>query len=126
LPAPLFLSGLIWALWHLPLIFTGEYGLVKMTPGSIAIFAVDIVGLGFVFAWLRLSSGSIWPCILAHGAWNAAIVGAFHDATRGGDGWVGEAGALTAIAVFLYAIALNCLWPLPRLRKNAGSRPEIV
>jgi uncharacterized protein len=114
LPAPLFFSGLIWALWHLPLILSGLYGLVDITPGAIAIFAINIIGLGYIFAWLRLSSGSIWPCICAHGAWNATIVGAFGDCTRGGRVWVGEAGVLTAIVVILCAAGLNWIWPLPR------------
>lgn len=113
-PAPLLLSGLIWALWHLPLIFTGQYAGVARTPVSIALFAVDIVGLGFIFAWLRLSSGSIWPCILAHGVWNATVFGTFREATQGGAVWVGEPGALTAIVVILVALALYWLWPLPQ------------
>jgi membrane protease YdiL (CAAX protease family) len=112
--APLFLSGLIWALWHLPLIFTGQYAGVARTPGSIALFAADIVGLGFIFAWLRLSSGSIWPCILAHGVWNATVFGTFRETTRGGAAWVGEPGALTAIVVILFALALYWLWPIPQ------------
>jgi len=114
LPAPLFLSGLIWALWHLPLILSGQYEPVNPAPGSMAIFAITILGLGYIFAWLRLSSGSIWPCIFAHGAWNATIVSAFQNCTSGGSAWVGEAGVLTAIAVFLYAAALHRLWPPPK------------
>ena len=120
-PGPVFVSGLVWALWHLPLILGGQYGLVDAAPEAIAVFTVNIVGLGYILAWLRLSSGSIWPCILAHGMWNALIAGAFHDCTRGGTEWVGESGVLTAIIVVLGAAGLNLLWPV----RQGGGQPVI-
>jgi uncharacterized protein len=112
LPAPIFLSGFVWALWHLPLILSGQYPPVTRSIPSIAIFLVDITAIGYVVAWLRFSSGSIWPCIWAHGAWNAVIFGAFGSSTRGGDLWVGEGGLLTTLAVVLIAIGLYRLSPL--------------
>lgn len=126
-PAPVFFSGLIWALWHLPLILSGQYGGVDAAPGEIAIFSINIIGLGYVMAWLRLSSGSIWPCILAHGVWNAMIAGAFPGCTRGGAEWVGEAGVLTAAVVVVCAAGLNLMWPLaqgerePAIQKDSFS-----
>ncbi|MGO1051503.1 CPBP family intramembrane glutamic endopeptidase [Crossiella sp. CA198] len=65
-PALLF-SGVIWALWHLP-IYLGAGGrdLAGLPP-----FLVTAVLLGVLFGWLRLASGSVWPCVLAHGANNA-------------------------------------------------------
>jgi uncharacterized protein len=112
LPAPILCSGLVWALWHLPLIVSGQYPPVARSIPSVAVFITDITAIGYVIAWLRLSSGSIWPCILAHGAWNAVILDAFNGVTRGGGIWVGEAGLLTTSAVILIAIALNRLCPL--------------
>src|SRR5581483_5698364 len=69
LPVPIFASGLVWALWHFPLIFCGQYSSVPHSFLSVCVFLVDIVGMGYVFAWLRLTSGSIWPCVWAHAAW---------------------------------------------------------
>ena len=70
-PAILF-SGLIWGLWHSPLVLLGYN--YPDAPGSLAVLAM--VGMctvvGGVFGWLRLRSGSVWPSALAHGSFNAA------------------------------------------------------
>lgn len=125
-PAPILLSGLVWALWHLPLILSGEYPPVRRSVPSVAVFLLDITAMGCVIAWLRLSSGSLWPCIWAHGAWNAVILGPFNGSTRGGDAWVGEGGLLTACTVVAIAIALYRLYPIewPSLRAQAGGVTE--
>jgi membrane protease YdiL (CAAX protease family) len=111
-PKPILFSGLIWALWHVPLIISGLYDAVPHTISSITIFLVDITAMGYIFAWLRISSGSIWPCILAHGVWNAVILGPFSGSTHGGEAWVGEAGVLTTFMVVAISVALYRVFPL--------------
>lgn len=66
------ISGVIWGLWHAPLILLGyNYG---DAPGWLALAAM--VGMttviGAVFSWLRIRSQSVWPAAFAHGAFNAA------------------------------------------------------
>jgi membrane protease YdiL (CAAX protease family) len=114
LPMPILFSGLIWALWHIPLIVAGIYHDVPYTIPSITIFLIDITAMGYIFAWLRRSSGSIWPCIWAHGMWNALILGPFSESTHGEEPWVGEAGLVTTIVVIAVAIALYWLFPLQK------------
>jgi uncharacterized protein len=114
IPAPILVSGVIWGLWHTPLILSGQYASGPNPLASAAVFVCTVIGIGFVFAWLRLSSGSIWPCIWAHGVWNAVIQGPFDRSTAGYSPWVGESGILTAVAVAVFAIVLYRLWPLPR------------
>jgi membrane protease YdiL (CAAX protease family) len=112
-PAPMFMSGLVWALWHLPLIFFGQYPSVPHSIQSVCVFLADIMSLGYVFAWLRLSSGSVWPCVWAHAIWNSVIPGVFDGSTTGSGVWVGEAGILPTAVVTLLAATLHRLWPLP-------------
>lgn len=112
LPAPIFISGFIWALWHLPLVLGRQYASVPATSLRIVIFFIDITAAGYVFAWLRLYSASIWPCIWAHGVWNAVIPGAFDTVTAGGNIWVGEAGLLTAAAVIVFSVVLYHVRPM--------------
>jgi uncharacterized protein len=112
IPAPIFFSGLVWALWHTPLILSGQYASGPHPLASAAVFVVTVVGLGYVFAWLRLSSGSIWPCIWAHGVWNAVIQGPFDQSIAAYSPWVGESGILTAAAVAVFAVILYKVWPL--------------
>lgn len=71
LPA-LLISGVIWGLWHAPLILLGYN--YPSTPGWLAMTAMVIMCIlvGAVFSWLRLRSGSVWPAALAHAAFNGA------------------------------------------------------
>jgi uncharacterized protein len=65
-------SGLIWALWHAPVILLGyNYG---ATPGWLALACMSAmcIVVGSVLAWTRLRSGSVWPAALGHGAFNSA------------------------------------------------------
>jgi len=119
-PAPIFVSGLVWALWHTPLILSGQYASGPNPLLSAALFVCDVVAMGYVFAWLRLSSGSLWPCIWAHGVWNAVIQGPFDRSTEAYSVWVGESGVLTVLAMIAFAMALYRMWPL---KANASPRP---
>jgi len=119
--APILVSGLVWGLWHTPLILSGQYASGPHPILSTCLFVAGIVAGGYVFAWLRLSSGSIWPCIWGHGTWNAVIQGAFDRSTPGRSVWVGESGVLTAGMLVLFAIVLYRRWPLKHLSSLALS-----
>ncbi|MFC7381904.1 CPBP family intramembrane glutamic endopeptidase [Sphaerisporangium rhizosphaerae] len=71
LPA-LLISGVIWGLWHAPLILLGYN--YPDAPGWLGV--TMMVGMcilvGAVFGWLRLRSGLVWPAALAHAAFNGA------------------------------------------------------
>jgi uncharacterized protein len=110
IPAPLFITGLIWAAYHWPLILAGVY-----SPGgrsankflSIAVFTILVIAVSYLFSWLRLWSGSVWPACLAHGLWNNIMQVAFDPSTTGQGSrfWVGESGVLVAaVAVALVAL----------------------
>jgi len=68
----LVLSGVIWGLWHAPLILLGYN--YPTAPGWLSLIMMIgmCVVVGAVFGWLRLRSESVWPAALAHGAFNAA------------------------------------------------------
>lgn len=105
-PRPVLVSSLVWALWHLPLIVSGQYAAGPNRVLSAAVFVATVVGIGFTLAFLRLSTGSVWPAIVLHGVWNAVIQGAFDVSTREPSIWVGEAGLLVAAASLAVAWAL--------------------
>ncbi|WP_431867701.1 CPBP family intramembrane glutamic endopeptidase [Nocardiopsis eucommiae] len=71
LPA-LLVSGVIWGLWHAPLILLGYN--YPDAPGWLGLTAMVTmcVLVGAVFGWLRLRSASVWPAALAHAAFNGA------------------------------------------------------
>ena len=109
LPKPVFLSGLFWGAWHLPIIVGGLYIQGPSLPVSILLFMIGVTALGYIFAWLRLSSGSIWPCVVFHASWNAVIQATFDRSVTGPGStfWVGEAGILVVLVLAVIAVVLS-------------------
>ncbi|SER69037.1 CAAX protease self-immunity [Lentzea xinjiangensis] len=103
------LSGLIWAVWHLPG-YTGRATWPAFVP-----FAVFTVLFGALLGELRLRTGSVWACAVAHAANNTLVIGlvnvAFTDAAElaapdpwstglsGWPGWVVMAAVIAVLAV---------------------------
>jgi uncharacterized protein len=108
-PRPVLASGLIWGLWHMPLVLAGLYAAGSSPLLSAALLMVTVTSFGFVVARMRLETGSIWPAITLHAAWNVIIQGVFDQATTGAGAtlWVGESGILTLLAVVVAAIVFS-------------------
>jgi membrane protease YdiL (CAAX protease family) len=77
----LFLVGLVFATWHLPLIFLAP-AQVDFPTGNLLLFFPlfygTFVAASFFFGYLRIYTGSIWPASIAHAVHNAVwnVVGA--------------------------------------------------
>jgi membrane protease YdiL (CAAX protease family) len=75
-PATLVL-GVVWALWHLPLLATGTtefHGLasfVELAPTT-GVRIMNIVGVAFVLTWIYNATGSVLLAIIAHTGFNTA------------------------------------------------------
>jgi membrane protease YdiL (CAAX protease family) len=108
-PRPVLVSGLIWALWHLPLILSGIYAAGPYPALSAVLFVVSITSTSFVYARMRLETGSIWPVIFAHSAWNSIIERPFDGATKGANAalWTGESGILPVIVLVVVAVIVS-------------------
>jgi membrane protease YdiL (CAAX protease family) len=63
-------TGLIWGLWHYPIIFLG-YEHYENIGAGLVVFPVCTILLSIIFGWLRMKTGSIWSCSIAHGATNS-------------------------------------------------------
>ncbi|WP_285663219.1 CPBP family intramembrane glutamic endopeptidase [Actinorhabdospora filicis] len=68
-PALLF-NGLLWALWHVPLLLRGfnfdDAGVLGIVEMSVSCMLSAII-----LGWLDLKSGSVWPAVIAHSANNS-------------------------------------------------------
>ena len=71
------LVGFLHGVWHLPLmLMTTAYNPAGNRLITVPIFLAVLTGAGVIYAYLRWTSGSIWPVIIAHGTFNA-VLGAF-------------------------------------------------
>ena len=73
-PVAALLTGLIWSLWHYPILiygnYIGEYGYGVPTLISVINYTIMTTALSFPLAYLRLRSGSLWPAVLFHAVHN--------------------------------------------------------
>jgi membrane protease YdiL (CAAX protease family) len=100
-------SGLIWALWHFPLIVFGTYSSSAPKWVALLCFTVMIIATGAMAAWLRLKTGSVWPAAMLHACHNAVIQWLFDSMTveTGKPAWfAGEFGIALAVVSVLFAI----------------------
>jgi membrane protease YdiL (CAAX protease family) len=67
----LIISGVIWGLWHAPIILLGYNYPSHLATGWLLMVGLCVV-LGVIFGWSRLATGSVWPAVIAHGALNGA------------------------------------------------------
>jgi membrane protease YdiL (CAAX protease family) len=110
------ISGVIWALWHFPLIIFADYKAAGTpVPFQLGCFALMVISSCFLYTWLRMRSGSVWPAALLHGAHNLLIQSVFDQAT------VDKSGAFYLTTEFGAGIALCTIvvaWVL--LRRGPG------
>ncbi len=113
------ISGGIWAAWHMPLIIGADYHGANPVWFSVICFAVGVVGIGVLFAWMRLKSGSVWPCMLLHASHNLFIQAIFDPLTRHTpftNYAIGEFGA--AFAIVASVVAYLCWRDRPALSRS--------
>jgi uncharacterized protein len=68
----LLVVGLVWATWHMPLIFLTPLLPVGNKLISLPLFYGAIVAGSFFYGYLRIYTGSVWPSTIAHGVHNHA------------------------------------------------------
>jgi membrane protease YdiL (CAAX protease family) len=104
-PRPILASGLIWGAWHVPLFLWG--GFVQGVPPLLATALLMVLtpALGYVLARMRLETGSVWPAVALHVAWNVTIQAGFQPLASGASSqvWVGESGVITALVLVVAA-----------------------
>jgi membrane protease YdiL (CAAX protease family) len=101
------ISGAIWSCWHYPLLIWGDYNSGTPTWYGLSCFTVMVISISFVFAWMRLKSGSLWTGALLHASHNLYIQAIFTPLTRdtGKTAWyIDEFGAVVPIVVLCFAI----------------------
>jgi len=104
-----FVSGLLWAMWHWPLILTGLSGNGE-TPihYQLLCFTVFIMSISFVMTYLRLKTNSLWTAVIFHMSINLFLQKVFIPLTAQNSNsvwFIDETGAVLAtisLSVALY------------------------
>lgn len=126
----LLITGVVWGLWHSPIILLG-YDFARPDLLGVLLMVGGCLFLGILIGWLRLRSGSIWPSVFAHAAFNAAsgtlalLVAA--DA-KPDPAVVGPLGlvAWAVMAVVIVVLAVTGQFRTqPRLARRAGTQPRL-
>ncbi len=112
------LSGLVWAVWHYPLVLFSNYRSLagsgdEAVPVWFALinFTLTIIGFNFIFNWIRLKSGSVWTAMFLHASQNFYLQMFFAPMTTntGPTAWVaGEFGIGLTVVVTIVAFIFWC------------------
>lgn len=116
------LTGLIWGLWHAPIMLLG-YNYPQL-PGWVAmlVFVLPCILLSAVLGWLRTASGSVLPCAYGHGAFNAfggVVIAALPAAGENANAAV--YGLFGAVGLVIAAAAIGITWSVNRRRGRGAS-----
>lgn len=104
--------GVLWALWHLPVLLMGYVFPEAPVLGGLVLFPLVGVGLSFFLGWLREATDGIWAPTLAHGSYNAFFGSLVFGMSL-------EERSLQAYLVIVSLTVLTGLACLPLLRSRA-------
>ena len=101
-------SGLIWAVWHWPMILKGFYG-NDVTPPyyQLFFFTLLIVSWAVIMTYLRFKANSLWTAVIFHMCGNVFLQKVFAPLTivNESSAWyTDEFGAVPALFAFVVAI----------------------
>jgi membrane protease YdiL (CAAX protease family) len=74
-------TGLIWAVWHYPLIIFSNYNQGAPVVYSLVCFTLMAVGISFPMAWFKIKTGSVWTAMFIHAMHNFFIQDVFDPLT---------------------------------------------
>ena len=66
-------SGIVWAAWHYPGLLWSDYNAGTKPAYALTCFTLMVTADAFIMGWLRLKSGSLWPCAMLHASHNLFI-----------------------------------------------------
>jgi len=121
------ISGIVWACWHYTILIWGGYNEGTPTWYGLTCFTVMVVSGSFIFAWIRLKSGSLWTGAILHASHNLYIQAIYTPLTAdtGKTKWfIDEFGAV--LPVISVAFAIYFWSKRGELRSGPDERAEFV
>ena len=97
-------SGVVWALWHWPIIVyygSGDIALEMIT------LIIGTISMSVIMTYYTFKSKSIWPAVIFHAVSNVYLQKIFPPLTtkvEGYEHWLGESGIMITIVITVFAI----------------------
>lgn len=120
-----FLVGLIWGVWHVPVFFGGAHT-YPGTAAGVALGVTFFVLAGFVFGYAAIKTGSVWVVAFMHGVLNAVHAFVVTYLVRPHDGlWSFGLGVygLASLALVVLWILRDPVWRGRRDRAGPAAMP---
>lgn len=115
------ISGVIWAVYHYPVMLFADYQGDGPLWYSMICFTVMAISFSFVMTWFRIKSGSLWTAVFLHAAHNVFVQAVFTPLTYDTghtELFIDEFGAGLAVT---YLAAAFVFWKLrSRLPENTS------
>jgi uncharacterized protein len=73
-------NGLTWAAWHYPILVRSDFSGTDPAFAFVC-FTLMVTAMAYILGWLRLKTGSLWPCALLHASHNLFIQSIFDRIT---------------------------------------------
>jgi membrane protease YdiL (CAAX protease family) len=125
--APHLRTGLLHGIWHLPLVFLVTDG--YLTEGNrwiiVPIFLAVMTCAGQIYGWLRETTGSVYPAVLTHAAFNFGLIVAVLCSTTDSPDAVAAMGREAGIVTLVLMVAA-ALWVATWRTRTARADAEPV
>ena len=120
-------GGIIWGIWHWPMIYLGHnfgFGYLGYPFTGFAAMCVMSVAIGTILIYVTCRTGSIWPAAILHAVNNASpgILQYYFDGSKV-SGWKGDS-VVQFLILFLPAVLIAAVWYMVFIRENKEGSQE--
>lgn len=120
-------GGIIWGIWHWPMIYLGHnfgFGYRGYPFTGFAAMCVMSVAIGTILTYVTCRTGSIWPAAILHAVNNASpgILQYYFDGSKV-SGWKGDS-VVQFLILFLPAVLIAAVWYMVFIRENKEGSQE--
>ena len=101
-------SGIIWSMWHWPLIFMNAYGSQNLNIYyKLGFFSLFLISMSVIMTYIRFKTNNIWNAAIFHASHNIWIQKFFTPmiiSNTDSDWYIDEFGSVPALIAFIIAL----------------------
>ncbi len=75
------ITGVVWSCWHYPIVLFADYKSGTPAWYGLSCFTVMVIGISFLYTWMRIKSVSLWTGVFLHASHNLFIQSIFTPLT---------------------------------------------